>query len=265
MDTAMPLPLPPDYTLVELDDVDSTNGEAKRLADEGAPHLTAVWARRQRAGRGRRDRLWISPPGNMFWSVILRPAESWPEPSTLPLMTAVAVGRTLEGFLPDPSRLQHKWPNDVLVGGKKISGILIETRPGQRGERPAAAAPSLRWIVVGVGVNVAHHPPDTPYPATDLRSENATHATLESVVTRFGEQFLATLHDWAGPAHALVLSEFRARLRGLGERVRISTGRDTLEGVMEDLAPGGELLLRDAGGRLHRLSAGEVFFPRAGD
>ena len=259
----MPLPVPPDYTLVELEDVDSTNEEAKRLADGGAPHLTAVWARRQTAGRGRRDRQWISPPGNMFWSVILRPAESWPAVSTLPLMTAVAVGRTLEGFLADPASLQYKWPNDVLVAGRKVAGILIETRLERRGERAAPAATAFRWIVVGVGLNVAHHPPDTAYPATDLRSESAAGATIESVVTRFSERFLATLRDWAGPAHARVLSEFRARLRGLGERVRISTSGDPLEGVMEDLAPGGELLLRDAGGRLHRISAGEVFFPRA--
>jgi BirA family biotin operon repressor/biotin-[acetyl-CoA-carboxylase] ligase len=258
----MASPLPPAYTLVELDDTDSTNEAAKRLAEAGAPHLTAVWARRQTAGRGRRDRPWISPPGNMFWSVILRPADSWPEISTLPLMTAVAVGRALEPLLPDPSRLQYKWPNDVLVDGKKIAGILIETRLRQRGEAPGGPA-SLPWLVVGVGLNVAHHPRDTPYPATDLRSENA-RATLESVVARFGEAFLGALGEWTGPGHARVLAEFRARLRGLGERVRVSTGQGTIEGVMEGLAPSGELLLREPGGRLHRISAGDVFFPAGG-
>jgi BirA family biotin operon repressor/biotin-[acetyl-CoA-carboxylase] ligase len=116
------------------------------------------------------------------------------------------------------------------------------------------------WLVVGVGLNVAHHPPNTPYPATDLSSENAIGASLESVVTRFSEQFLTTLGEWAGSGHARVLSAFRARLRGLGELVRVSTGQGPLEGVMEDLAPGGELLLREPGGRLHRINAGDVFF-----
>jgi len=200
----------------------------------------------------------------MFWSVILRPGESWPEMSTLPLMTAVAVGRTIEGLLPDPSRLQYKWPNDVLVDGKKIAGILIETRLRQRGDPTARAATSFQWLVVGVGLNVVDHPPDTSYPATDLRSENAAGATLEDIVTRFSEQFLTTLGEWTGPGHARILGEFRAKLRGLGQLVRVSTGRDTLEGVMEDLAPGGELLLRDPVGRLHRINAGDVFFPAAG-
>ena len=120
------LQLPSPYRLVELESVDSTNAEAKRLAEAGAPDSTIVWAKRQTAGRGRRGRSWVSGEGNLYFSILLR----LPYPSRnvmqLGFVAANAIADALQVASPPGTFVHVKWPNDVLVEGKKIAGILME-------------------------------------------------------------------------------------------------------------------------------------------
>jgi BirA family biotin operon repressor/biotin-[acetyl-CoA-carboxylase] ligase len=158
---AQPL-LPPAYRLIARESVGSTNDAARALAAEGAEDGTLVWAREQTAGRGRQGRDWTSPPGNLYCSLILRPECPTREAAQLAFVAALGVAGMVGSHVPPLVPLRFKWPNDVLLGKGKIGGILIEAE-GQ-GDR-------LDWLVLGVGVNLASHPDQTRFPATDIRAE----------------------------------------------------------------------------------------------
>ena len=118
--------LPPDCRLVALDSVDSTNEEAKRRAREGAPDKTLIWAAAQSAGRGRGGRTWVSPPGNLYLSLVLRPDCPARRAAELGFVAAVALGAALHDIAADLP-VAFKWPNDVLLRGRKLAGISVET------------------------------------------------------------------------------------------------------------------------------------------
>ena len=136
-----------DYRLVTVDTVDSTNAEAKRLAAEGeekSPDGTIIWAKEQTDGRGRRGRKWHSPPGNLYCSLILRPDVALAKAAELSFVAGLAVFDAL-GSVGEPGHQVHlKWPNDVLLNGGKVAGILLESIGD--------------FLAIGIGVNLAHAP-----------------------------------------------------------------------------------------------------------
>ena len=139
---AAPL-LPPFYRLLGFAELDSTNEEAKRQATAGAPEGALVWARAQSAGRGRRGRRWVSEPGNLYLSILLRPSFPPATAAQLGFAAALAVGEAAAAALPAGADVAYKWPNDVLISGRKASGILLESQ--------AAGEGRLDWLVVGIG------------------------------------------------------------------------------------------------------------------
>ena len=120
--------LPGFFQPVYLDATDSTNDEAKRRARSGAPEGTLIWAGAQSAGRGRQGKSWFSPPGNLYLSLVLRPRCDVAQAAQLSFAAALAVGDACRGLLPAGAGLAYKWPNDVLVSGKKVAGILLESQ-----------------------------------------------------------------------------------------------------------------------------------------
>lgn len=254
MNGAAATPLPRFFRLVALDTVDSTNGVAHALAAEGAPEGTLVWARTQTAGRGRRGRGWHSPPGNLFLSALLRPDALPGEAAQLSFAAALAVHDAAAEILPSGVRTDLKWPNDVLVEGRKVSGILLETA-----ETPGEARPAL---VVGIGVNVAASPPDAAYPATCLADHGATAdlATVLAAVARGIERWYGRWRDGGfGPLRAAWL----ARARGVGDPITVRLPDASLDGIFVDLDPSGALILDAVGGR-RTIGAGDVFFRTGG-
>jgi BirA family biotin operon repressor/biotin-[acetyl-CoA-carboxylase] ligase len=139
-----------EYRLVELDEIDSTNEQAKRLAIAGAEEGTLVWAHRQTAGRGRRGREWTSRQGNLFTSLIIRPYCAPLEAAQFTFAAALAVRDMVAVHLRNDIEVACKWPNDVLVEGRKVSGILLESSTAGKG--------NVEWLVLGVGINLSHHP-----------------------------------------------------------------------------------------------------------
>ena len=150
--------LPDGWTLVALESVGSTNDEGIRLADAGAPEGTVVWAREQSGGRGRRGRNWASSVGNLYSSTVLRPACAAQRAAELGFVAALAVG----DLVPADRTVRLKWPNDVLVDGGKVAGILLESAIGQGG--------LVDHVVAGIGVNVTFAPqlPEMRYPGAAL-------------------------------------------------------------------------------------------------
>ncbi len=208
---------------------DSTSARAKELASGGAPHGTLVTAGEQSAGRGRQGRTWSAPPGRaVLMSLLLR---EWPR--LLPLAAAVAVADVAG------ERAAIKWPNDVLLDGGKLAGILVEGRAHED------------WVVLGIGVNVAVHPADLP---ADVRDRAATLGLTAGAIEPTLAALLAALEHRLGEEPAALLDAYRARDALLGRPVAWEAGAGTAAGVDDR----GRLLVDGAGGEHVVLDAGEV-------
>ncbi len=227
----------------------STNEEAKRLAEAGEPEGTLVVADEQTAGRGRLQRTWWAPPGTaLLMSLIFRPDLAPPQAQRLTMLCSLAVCDAIAGM----TRLAPavKWPNDVLLGERKVCGILTEL--GIEGTR-------LAYAVVGMGINVNvdfSEAGGLAYTATSLAQELGYEVSrLELLRAILGgiEERYARLRAGESP-HA----EWAARLVTLGQRVVVTTPGGQLSGVAEGVDADGALLLRDESGALRRILAGDV-------
>jgi len=245
--------LPPAFTLIALDSVDSTNEEAKRRARDGAEDGTLIWAQEQTAGRGRGGRDWASPRGNLYCSVVTRPECTLAEAAQLGFAACLGVGGGVGSLVPPLTELHYKWPNDVLLNGRKVSGILLETASLPEG--------GLDWLIVGVGINVASRPRDTAFAATSLADTGAGAVEVATVLTAFCRQFLSWVNRWLDEGFAPLRQAWLIRAKGVGEpiTVRLGDGR-VLEGVFQGLDPRGALLLQTADGATRTIDHGDVFF-----
>lgn len=246
--------LPAGYRAIFLDEVGSTNAFALERAAFGEPSGLWVVAARQTAGRGRRGRVWTSEPGNLYATLLL--GDGLPDAARfgeLPLVVALAVHDAVLAALPPPLRraLAIKWPNDILFGGAKLCGILIE----------GSASGIRRAVAVGIGVNCAHHPDTALYPATDLAAAGVRVAPQE-MFALLAQSMAVRLAAWKGGPFAPLRAAWLDRACGLGEPIAVRLHGETREGVFDGLDDAGRLLLR-RGGRIEAISAGDVFFPAA--
>jgi BirA family biotin operon repressor/biotin-[acetyl-CoA-carboxylase] ligase len=247
------LRLPSHFSLVTRERIDSTNEEAKRLAAAGAATGTIVWAGEQTAGRGRRGRGWVSPPGNLYVSLLLRPDCELPAACQLNFVAAVALAEAIAGLLPGGVETALKWPNDVLVEDAKVSGILLEAS--------AAADRMIEWLVIGVGVNVSSCPTDTPYAATSLQRAGATAVTAATVLQAFVDRFQSWYDAWRDRGFAPVRARWLALARGLGEAIEVRLDHETLRGRFAGLDASGALTLDTVDGPRRHITTGDLFFP----
>ena len=235
-----------------FESVGSTNEIAKERAREGAPAFAVVLASQQTAGRGRQGHAWISPRGNLYLSVLLRPAGRLPQAGLIPLAAGVAVAEALDSF---GVRARLKWPNDVVVGEKKIAGLLAEAASG--------GGEGIDSVVLGIGINLALDPDDVP---SALR-EAVTSVSLESRRTvSLAEAAAETLarvavwyHALAREGAAAVLAAWRARsVPWWGRPVEVRAGQGLVRGVARGIDERGALLLDLEGGTRAALLSGEA-------
>jgi len=241
--------LPHPFRLIAYETIGSTNDELKRLAREGADEGLVIIAERQTAGRGRRGRNWVSPPGNLYSSTLIRPDCRASTAAQLGFVAALGVAGAIDELAPHVD-LRCKWPNDLLANGKKISGILLETEM-VAGDRPD-------FVILGIGVNLASSPRDTPYPATSLAEEGAPGVTPAMMAAALIRHFAAWLTAWREGGFAPIREAWLARAMGLGEAIQVRLERDTLAGRFLDLDDDGALLLGLPEGS-RRIAAGEIF------
>ena len=248
--------LPPAYRLVALDQVESTNDEARRLAEAGAEDGTLVWARVQTKGRGRQGRSFASPPGNLYLSLVLRPECTPAEAAQLSFVAALGVGDGTGSVAPPMIEIRYKWPNDVLFNGRKGSGILLESQMTPDG--------ALDWLILGVGVNVQSYPEDTPFPATSLRFEGAAAELDEkAMLEAFTRHFLTWVNRWLADGFGPVRKAWLSHAKGLNEAIEVRLPNETLSGIFKELDETGALVLELAVGTLRKIAAGDVYFPAA--
>lgn len=246
-----------DYNLLIYEEIDSTNAEAKRLACEGVSGSYAIWAKSQLQGSGRYGRNWVSPPGNLYLSLLIRPECDLALASQIAFVTAVAMADTVAFFLPMSAQVGYKWPNDIMIDGRKTGGILLESAV-------KAGSTMIDWLVIGVGINVSYSPElleeRTGYQATSLHKEGAGGAHADEVLYKFMQSFSATYNSWQQHGFLPLKERCLAQALNIGKAITVSTASDRLSGVFEGINDEGCLLLMLEGGHQQVISVGEVFF-----
>ena len=237
------------FFLTVLDETDSTNAVARQRAMNGAPEGTVIQARRQTAGRGRRGNTWQSPEGNLYASFVFRPDVTAATAGQLSFLAGIAVAETLSDFLPKSKEPELKWPNDVLVGGRKISGVLLESDMDGNGR--------VKWVVAGIGVNLVPVAVDN---STSLETEGGGRIDADVFLKNLSGRILDWLNIWKGFGFEPVRQAWLGRAAGMGQPMTARLPASELKGVFSGMDPEGALILSlpDGGERL--ISSGEVFF-----
>ncbi len=246
--------MPRPFFYARHDVLDSTNDEARRLIDTGrGKDMLVIHALRQTSGRGRRGRTWLSPPGNLTFSVLI---DTSPKPfgaASLGLVAAIALADAVDDVVGE-ARARCKWPNDVMVDGRKLAGMLLE------------AADNGRWLIMGIGVNVANRPSDDQVetPAVCL-SELGYAGDIERVLETFCHHFGPKIALWRSQGFASFQAQWVERAYGLDQEIRVRLPDRTLIGRFAGLDGDGTLLLTDAqSGEVRRILAGDVFVGEGG-
>jgi BirA family biotin operon repressor/biotin-[acetyl-CoA-carboxylase] ligase len=248
----VPVDLPAGYRLIQLDETGSTNADALAAAQRGEPGGLWIAARRQTAGKGSRGRSWSSLAGNLLASLLLDdPSEARNLPE-LTFVASLAVHAAIAGLSAGRrADIRTKWPNDILVGGRKVSGILLESHH----------AAGRQAVIIGIGVNCAAHPVETLHPATSLAQEGIT-VDADAMLGALAHHFARYLQLWdRGNGFAAIRAAWLAHAAGLGERIVVRMPQGEYCGVFADIAADGNLVLLPDGGGEMRISTADIFFP----
>ena len=231
-------------------EIDSTNEEAKRRAQQGAPHGSVFVAERQLGGKGRLGRVWVSPPKTGLWfTILLRPEEVPSQVAGITLLTGLAVCRAIRAATGCGAMI--KWPNDIVIGGRKVCGILTEM---------SAEIDRVHYAVVGIGINVNNgdFPPELSVKATSLRMETGKPVSRVRLLQRILEEFERLYDDYDKENQPFFLQDYKSLCVTLGRTVGASRGREKITGTAVDITPDGELVVRLENGDLFQINSGEV-------
>jgi BirA family biotin operon repressor/biotin-[acetyl-CoA-carboxylase] ligase len=233
------------------DELDSTNAEARRRAEAGEPGPVWITAAVQTAGRGRRGRNWSTEAGNLAATLLTTTQAPPAVAAQVSFLAALAAAELVDAYL-GPLAARLKWPNDVLIAGKKAVGILVES--GSR-------ADGGLWLAIGVGVNLAHAPQGVDRPATSLAEHLAgPPPRAQDAAEILAGRFEAWRRVWDAEGFAPVAKAWTERAIGLGAPCEARLPNRTLAGVALGLEPDGALRLRLDDGTVERITAGDVFF-----
>jgi len=239
------------YSLLRFRELPSTNTYARQKIKE-LSDKTVIVSDTQTAGRGRFDRNWISDiPGNIYLSIVLKPADVKPDViSTLSHYTAIAICRVLEQY---PVKPQIKWPNDILVNGQKIAGILAESSfMGQK----------FNGLVLGVGINL-NMPQNflqrINQPATSLNLLLEKPIDQEVFRLDFLDTFFEDYENYLKSGFKMIKNEYIKKSSFIGEKVNVKCGKVVKSGVAQSLTDNGELILLIENGTLEKISVGEIY------
>ncbi len=250
MSMHVPIQAPSEYKRLALEYVDSTNTEAARMAKSGADEGLWVTSRQQANGRGRRGRVWSSLDGNLFASLLLRPNVKAPDAANLSFVASLAVYDVATKFLSRSKDVSVKWPNDVLVDGAKISGILLESSTKADG--------FVDHLIIGIGLNVKISPTGTPYKTTSLQ-ENGSVASADEAMSDLMTSFEHWYDIWCEEGFLPIRKAWLERANHLGKTVSAKlTETSEIKGIFSDLAADGALIL-DVDGDMRHIHAGDIF------
>jgi BirA family biotin operon repressor/biotin-[acetyl-CoA-carboxylase] ligase len=245
--------LPKDYQLLSFDQLDSTNDEARRQADNPSLDKLVIQANSQNKGRGRRGRTWVSEKGNLFCSILQRPNVPIQMAAQISFVSALAIHgairEAVDGFDCD---VLCKWPNDVLVDGYKVSGILLESQV-KKGTQ------DLDWIITGIGINLCHSPADTPYPCGFINAYRENNLTAQMMLELLLKHYDEWMERWKTFGFQTIRDAWCQNAKGIGEEIIVKLSDEEIVGCFESLDQDGALVLRNSEGTRH-ITAGDVFF-----
>jgi len=238
--------------ILHFETIGSTQDYVKDLAAKG--ELIPCWVRAdsQNSGRGRRGREWVSRKGNLYASGLYPWTASERLKPLVSFVVAVALAETLESYI-SSDLIALKWPNDVLVKGAKIAGILLEAGEG--------------WLTIGVGLNLEHHPEVTPYPVTHLLEHvdpeqldvaEPIYAGADPILAQLAQKIETGIHTLQTEGFASIREKWLSRAARQGEVIKVNLGQEMVEGVFETLSENGALQLRLSNGTLRDIVAGDV-------
>jgi len=250
---AISFAVPAGYAFHFFDEIGSTNSEALRLAATAYGEKHWIVAGRQTQGRGRRGRQWVSMPGNLYASLLLFPEKSLSEIATLSFVAGLAIRQAIVDLAPwAAEKIALKWPNDLLIEGKKVAGILLESSVEREQEYPA--------LVVGFGINCVQSPDDVRYPATNLASAGmdvSPPAIFNRIAIRFDEFY----EVWSPVNGFSVIRDLWLKsAAGIGKPITVRFADNQLEGIFDSLDHDGQLILRDSNNKKTAVTAGDIFF-----
>jgi len=227
----------------------STQDYIRELAEEDFPEGTVMQALTQTKGKGRQGRVWDSPMGNLYLSVLLRPRCSADQAGQLSFVAALALSAAIDEVLADGHVKTLKWPNDILIDGKKCAGILLESELDPAGQVAALA--------LGIGVNI-HAPPEGAAGLQALSHE------ITVPVNKFRDQVLSHLRaayqQWQQQGFAPVRERWLAQAHGRGEKISARIGAQDVQGIFRDLDPDGSLMIELPDGTMQAIRSGDVYF-----
>lgn len=235
-------------------ETDSTNQVLKKMATENAPEGTVVLSDMQSAGRGRRGKTWMSAPNSGVWmSVLLRPNLHPNSVQTLTLATSVAVMRALEPL--EIEGMGIKWPNDILINGKKVCGILTEL---------SAEAERVEWVILGIGLNVNHSELDFPNDiaslATSLRMNVNKNIEFDRsvIAAKLIDEIEKVYHFFIEKGSSWVVEEWKKLNITLGKSIKIIGQQGSFGAEAFDITKEGKLIVKDDEGKVHEVISGEI-------
>ena len=234
-----------------LGTIDSTSLEAARRAATGERGPLWLHAGAQTVGRGRHGRDWASPEGNLYATLLFPVADDPARAALHSFAACLAVADCLDVLTGARARVAIKWPNDALLDGCKVAGVLLESGIGTAG----------RWLSIGVGINLAHAPAESRWPATSIAAATGRPAPDPAqALTLLSQAMTTRLHQFETEGFASIRIDWLSRAARLGETVEARLPGHTTRGIFETLDGDGAMVLRtDAGAR--RIHAADVHFP----
>lgn len=247
------LPWQDQFSYLHFDILDSTNNEAKRIANNERQGNFLIVADEQTAGRGRVSRTWHSPKGNLYFSLLLKQKLPLLQAAQLVFLSAIAMGETLELALNKngPINLSYKWPNDILVNQAKLGGILLETNV-------CSDSPICEWLVIGIGINLAHHPEleELAYKATSAYALGYK-TRPDEILDNFMRNFISCYRLWAVKGFMPIRELWLNKAYKLGQTITVKQNTKESTGVFEGLDEHGNLLL-SLNGKNNTIPSGEI-------
>ena len=244
---------PDGHARLILEEAASTQDLARAEARAGRVGPLWIMARRQTAGRGRRGRVWTAPEGNLSCTVMLRPEATAGVAAGYGFVAALAMAALVEAAAPR-SRVEIKWPNDVVLDGGKVSGVLLESE---------GAGARIDWLAIGMGVNLAAHPPPDPegtLPPTSIAATGAAPPSPEAALSVLAAAFARHAARFEAEGFGPIRDAWLARAFRLGQPIEARLPGETVRGRFADLDATGALVLHVAGGE-RRIPAADVHFP----